>query len=80
MIEPGTNGRRSRGVAREATRQVTSRKTGIRLTWILPSTAKERRSASALRWLWHNRNEASNLGHRQRVPPEHGLSHNNPDV
>ena len=36
MIEPGKHGHRSGSVARGAARQVTSRKTGVRLTWILP--------------------------------------------
>ena len=36
MIEPGQNEHRSGSVARDAPRQVASRKTGIHLTWILP--------------------------------------------
>jgi hypothetical protein len=36
MIEPGKNGRRSRGVARGSATHVASKKTGIHLTWILP--------------------------------------------
>ena len=35
MIEPGRSGHRNRAVARDAARQVASRKTGVRLTWIL---------------------------------------------
>ena len=33
----------------------------------LPATAKERGSASALRWPWHNRKRASDIWNRKRV-------------
>ena len=36
----------------------------------LPSTANERGSASALRWPWHKRKDASNLRNRQDARPE----------
>ena len=42
MIEKDKNGHRSGSVARGATRQVASRKTGVRLTWILPPLRVER--------------------------------------
>ena len=67
MIAPGNSGHRSQAIARDAARQVSARKYGIRLTWILPSTAKERGSTSALRWPWHNRKRASDIWNRRRV-------------
>ena len=36
----------------------------------LPSTAKERGSASAFRWPWCNRKRASDMGRRRRVPSQ----------
>ena len=36
MIAPGNSGHRSQAIARDAARQVSARKYGIRLTWILP--------------------------------------------
>ena len=35
MIEPGRSGHRNRAVARDAARQVSTKKNGFRLTWIL---------------------------------------------
>ena len=35
MIEPGRSGHRNRAVARHAARQVSTKKNGFRLTWIL---------------------------------------------
>ena len=80
MIEPGNNGRRSGGVARGAARHVTSRKTGIHLTWILPSTALRSRSASPLRWPWRNPNPFSNLRNRCRARPKRVFLHIDSDV
>ena len=38
MIEPGRSGHRNRAVARDAARQVSTKKNGFRLTWILTTT------------------------------------------
>ena len=35
MIEPGRSGHRNRAVVRDAARQVSTKKNGFRLTWIL---------------------------------------------
>ena len=80
MIEPGKNGRRSRGVARGAARQVASKKTGIHLTWILPSTARRPGSAPAIREPWHNVKLSSDLRTPRSARPGGIPLHNDPDV
>ena len=49
MIEPGQNEHRGGSVARGVARQVASRKTGIRLTWILRSINPVREGQKASR-------------------------------
>jgi len=46
MIEPGRSGHRNRVVARDAARQVSTKKNGFRLTWIL-TTINGRQPAPA---------------------------------
>ena len=80
MIEPGKNGHRNGSIARGAARHVAPRKSGIRLTWILPSTARRPGSAPAICGPWHNPKLSSDL-RNPRSAQHGGISvHKHPDV
>ena len=61
MSTPGQSGHRSGGVTKYAASQPASRKTGSRLTWILPSPAPRAGSPPPPRPQWRNRNSSRDL-------------------
>ncbi len=65
MIEPGTNRHRNGGIARGAARHVARRKTGIRLTWILPQELSLREGEDLRRRRFRTTEPA---GDRRRSP------------